>query len=86
MPQKLELTWFNKDKALIPVEKGRYGYTWVDPQDPRYCETHYLEYVETITGIRAKKIGGVYSKRADPPPQQRFIRSVLIYPQQMTTC
>lgn len=71
MPQKLELTWFNKDKALIPVEKGRYGYTWVDPQDPRYCETHYLEYVETITGIRAKKIGGgeaFYSKRADLPP------------------
>lgn len=76
MPQKLELTWFNKDKALIPVEKGRYGYTWVDPQDPRYCETHYLEYVETITGIRAKKIRG----------GKRFIRSVLIYPQQMTTC
>ena len=36
-PQKLELTWFNKDRALIPTEEGKYGYTWVDPKDPRYC-------------------------------------------------
>ena len=41
-PQKLELTWFNKDQALIPTEEGKYGYTWVDPKDPRYCETHTL--------------------------------------------
>lgn len=32
--QKLELTWFNKDQALIPAEEGKYGYTWVDPKDP----------------------------------------------------
>lgn len=38
-PQKLELTWYNKDQALIPAEEGKYGYTWVDPRDPRYCET-----------------------------------------------
>lgn len=25
--QKLELTWFNKDKALIPTQSGKYGYT-----------------------------------------------------------
>lgn len=35
--QRLELTWFNKDKALIPTENGKYGYSWVDPRDPRYC-------------------------------------------------
>lgn len=25
--QRLELTWYNKDKALIPTETGKYGYT-----------------------------------------------------------
>ena len=40
--QRLQLTWYNKDKALIPTETGKYGYTWVDPSDPRYCETHTL--------------------------------------------
>lgn len=45
---RLQLTWYNKDKALIPIENGKYGYAWVDPSDPRYCETHTLcldEYV-----------------------------------------
>lgn len=37
---RLQLTWYNKDMALIPTEAGRYGYRWVDPADPRYCETH----------------------------------------------
>lgn len=59
MPQKLELTWFNKDKALIPVEKGRYGYTWVDPQDPRYCEAQKLIQLlatpATLTGNKSKE-------------------------------
>ena len=35
--QRLQLTWYNKDKALIPIETGQYGYAWVDPDDPRYC-------------------------------------------------
>ena len=25
--QRLELTWYNKDMALIPTEVGKYGYT-----------------------------------------------------------
>lgn len=39
---RLQLTWYNKDMALIPTESGRYGYRWVIPADPRYCETHTL--------------------------------------------
>lgn len=68
-PQKLELTWFNKDKALIPTETGKYGYTWVDPRDPRYCETHTLIYGETVVGTQApKEEGRTYSDRADLEP------------------
>ncbi|MCZ9293972.1 site-specific DNA-methyltransferase [Corynebacterium sp. c8Ua_172] len=68
--QRLELTWTNKDKALIPTEQGRYGYTWVDPRDPRYCETRVLTVDETVTGTRAEKEEGTtYSERADLEPQ-----------------
>lgn len=68
--QRLELTWTNKDKALIPTEQGRYGYTWVDPRDPRYCETRVLTVDETVAGTRAEKEEGTtYSERADLEPQ-----------------
>lgn len=68
--QRLELTWTNKDKALIPTEQGRYGYTWVDPRDPRYCETRVLTVDETVAGTRAdKEDGTTYSERADLEPQ-----------------
>jgi len=40
--QRLELTWWNKGKALIPTSTGRYGYTWVEEADPRACQTHFL--------------------------------------------
>lgn len=67
--QRLELTWFNKDKALIPAERGKYGYAWVDPRDPRYCEVHTLVETETVTGTQADKVEGVnYSDRADFTP------------------
>ncbi|MBA5243477.1 site-specific DNA-methyltransferase [Corynebacterium haemomassiliense] len=68
--QRLELTWTNKNKALIPTEQGRYGYTWVDPRDPRYCETRVLTVDETVAGTRAdKEEGTTYSERADLEPQ-----------------
>ncbi|MGJ4096585.1 site-specific DNA-methyltransferase [Corynebacterium macclintockiae] len=68
--QRLELTWTNKDKALIPTEHGRYGYTWVDPRDPRYCETRVLSVDETVTGTRAdKEEDTTYSEPADLEPQ-----------------
>ncbi|AQQ15008.1 Modification methylase MboII [Corynebacterium glaucum] len=68
--QRLELTWTNKDKALIPTEQGRYGYTWVDPRDPRYCETRVLTVDETVAGTRSEKEEGTtYSERADLEPQ-----------------
>ncbi|MDN6148848.1 MAG: site-specific DNA-methyltransferase [Yaniella sp.] len=67
--QKLELTWFNKDKALIPTETGKYGYDWVAPEDPRYCETHTLIFDEVVRGARRPKDeGAVYSERADIEP------------------
>ena len=67
--QKLELTWFNKDKALIPTETGKYGYTWVDPSDPRYCETHTLVVDEVVRGVQSEKEEGTtYSERADFTP------------------
>lgn len=68
--QRLELTWTNKDKALIPTCQGRYGYTWVDPRDPRYCETRVLKVDETVAGTRSdKEEGTTYSERADLEPQ-----------------
>lgn len=70
-PQKLELTWFNKDQALIPTEEGKYGYTWVDPRDPRYCETHTLVVEDVVHGKQSPKVEGVaYSGRADLEPTE----------------
>lgn len=70
-PQKLELTWFNKDQALIPTEEGKYGYTWVDPKDPRYCEVHTLVAGDVVRGEQSPKDEGVtYSERADLAPTE----------------
>lgn len=70
-PQKLELTWFNKDKALIPTENGKYGYTWVDPKDPRYCETHTIVVDEVVRAAQSPKEDGTeYSERADLQPTE----------------
>ena len=35
---RLELTWMGKDPALIPVEDGKYDYSWVAPTDLRALE------------------------------------------------
>ena len=68
--QRLQLTWYNKDKALIPTETGKYGYTWVDPSDPRYCETHTLVLDDYVRGTQSEKSDQFeYSERADLEPQ-----------------
>lgn len=68
--QRLQLTWYNKEKALIPTETGKYGYSWVNPDDPRYCEIHTLIYDDYIQGQQTPKREGVeYSVRADLAPQ-----------------
>jgi len=68
--QRLQLTWYNKDKALIPTETGKYGYSWVDPSDPRYCETHTLVYDTHVVGVQAPKSSEFsYSDQADLLPQ-----------------
>lgn len=70
MKQRLELTWFNKDKALIPTEQGRYGYTWVSPNDPRYNETHTFITIDEFTRKQQEKESGVtYAERAELEPQ-----------------
>lgn len=67
---RLQLTWYNKDKALIPTETGKYGYMWVDPADPRYCETHTLVVDGYVKGKQAPKNDECsYSARADLEPQ-----------------
>lgn len=69
--QRLQLTWYNKDKALIPTEAGKYGYTWVDPSDPRYCETHTLIMDDYVQGTQSSKTDEFeYSERADLTPQE----------------
>ena len=68
---RLQLTWYNKDMALIPTESGRYGYRWVSPADPRYCETHTLVNDEYISGHQSEKTDAYqYSDRADLQPQE----------------
>ena len=68
--QRLELTWYNKDMTLIPTETGKYGYTWVAPSDPRYCETHTLVFDKYIQGAQTPKSDEIeYSSRADLQPQ-----------------
>lgn len=67
---RLQLTWYNKEKALIPTERGKYGYMWVEPSDPRYCETHTLVYDDYVSGIQTPKSDRFsYSERADLTPQ-----------------
>lgn len=67
---RLQLTWYNKDKALIPTKSGKYGYTWVEPSDPRYCETRTLVFDEFVTGVQSPKSDTfVYSDQADFTPQ-----------------
>lgn len=68
--QRLQLTWYNKDKALIPTETGKYGYRWVEPSDPRYCETHTLVMDEYVQGEQSPKSEEYqYSEYADLEPQ-----------------
>lgn len=68
--QRLELTWYNKDQALIPTESGKYGYIWVDPSDPRCCETHTLVLDDYVQGAQTPKSDEfAYSERADLEPQ-----------------
>lgn len=67
---RLQLSWYNKDKALIPTETGQYGYTWVEPIDPRYYETHTLIVNEFVQGEQSPKTDEfTYFERADLPPQ-----------------
>lgn len=68
---KLELTWYNKDQALIPANEGKYGYTWVNPKDPRYCETHTLVVDGIVRGAPIPKAeNNTYSERADVDPAE----------------
>ncbi|MFG2779227.1 site-specific DNA-methyltransferase [Streptomyces prunicolor] len=45
---RLELTWADKDKALLSTGDGRYDYTFVDPWDYRVSEVRLLHEVGRI--------------------------------------
>lgn len=45
---QLELTWTNKDKALLSTGDGRYDYEFVDPTDYRVNEVRLLHEVERL--------------------------------------
>ena len=45
---RLELTWTDKDKALLSTGDGRYDYTFVDPSDRRVAEVRLLHEVERV--------------------------------------
>ncbi|WP_380163776.1 site-specific DNA-methyltransferase [Jannaschia sp. R86511] len=49
----LELTWTDKDKAILSVGDGQYDYTFVEPSDYRVSEVRLLQFVEQVEGIRA---------------------------------
>lgn len=67
---RLQLMWYNKNKAIIPAEEGKYGYMWVEPSDPRYCETHTLVLDEYVRGKQTPKTEQFqYSPQADLKPQ-----------------
>lgn len=44
----LELTWTNKDKALLSTGDGKYDYTFVDPADYRVSEVRLLHEVSRV--------------------------------------
>jgi adenine-specific DNA-methyltransferase len=44
----LELTWTDKDKAILSVGDGEYDYTFVDPSDYRVSEVRLLHLVEQV--------------------------------------
>lgn len=45
---RLELTWTNKDLALLSVRDGKYHYEFVDPHDPRVLEVRLLDRVGRV--------------------------------------
>lgn len=67
---RLQLNWYNKDKALISTQSGKYDYTWVDPSDPRYCEVRTFVFDEYVRGRQSSKTDRfTYSDNADLTPQ-----------------
>ncbi len=45
---RLELTWTDKDKALLSTGDGQYDYTFVDPADYRVSEVRLLNEVDRV--------------------------------------
>lgn len=43
---RLELTWTDKDKALLSTGDGKYDYTFTDRTDPRVHEVRLLHEVD----------------------------------------
>lgn len=57
-PGRLELTWANKERALISTGEAKYDYAFVDPTDPRVQEVRLLHEVERISAPMPKERPG----------------------------
>lgn len=44
--KRLALSWFNQDKALLPLPEG--GYEWVERDDPRVTEVRLLKELDRV--------------------------------------
>lgn len=45
---RLELTWTNKDRALLSTADGKYDYQFTDPHDPRVLEVRLLHEIDRV--------------------------------------
>lgn len=45
---RLELTWTNKDRALLSTGAGKYDYEFTDPHDPRVLEVRLLHETDRV--------------------------------------
>lgn len=51
---RLELTWADKDKALLSSSDGKYDYSFADRRDPRVLEVRLLLDANTFDGVEAE--------------------------------
>lgn len=67
---RLELTWTDKDKALLSTGDGKYDYTFVEPSDYRVSEVRLLHETERVEAPDGRPEG---SDHADPTTDNLLI-------------
>lgn len=62
----LELTWTDKDKAILSIGDGEYDYTFVDPTDYRVSEVRLLHFIDRVDGpVPADRPSGLPTPTSD---------------------